>query len=261
MDQASRHLVDLDRTSINVAEDEDGPHPEHRRKYALMQRLPNGDWWTSASHASRGLTRKEAAELVKGQAELVAILPSAHSAPEDQPKLGDYLLAKKEKSSSKSKTTNLQLTPRKLASGTFLDYGPYMSFAPSFDSDAAEVGREALGEIYHARTIKREIRKQYFKSLHRAVSQTLDSDVMQIDGHESTSNTDTLEAQIAEFFSENDAPGLKAFVEDMQLEEQVSELLKRNSTALENLCELQMLRLNKGGTVEEGSEEWELGKL
>ncbi|KAF8665138.1 hypothetical protein AX16_000604 [Volvariella volvacea WC 439] len=119
-----------------------------KRKYALVQHLPNGDYWTSLNSdiatptppSSNGLDLKD---LPTGHAELVAILPAAASTlvpPESVPTLGSY-------NSTKVLAKKSLPAQRRLTTGWFLDYGVWASFAPTFDQEAELVGRREMGEI------------------------------------------------------------------------------------------------------------------
>src|SRR6202044_3682340 len=57
---------------------EPAPAPAFKRKYALMQKLSGGEWWTSINSdlGAPTVDGKALKDLPTGHAELVAILPS-----------------------------------------------------------------------------------------------------------------------------------------------------------------------------------------
>ncbi|KZW02151.1 hypothetical protein EXIGLDRAFT_829698 [Exidia glandulosa HHB12029] len=256
LEQASRNTLDVSKRTSILLEDGDvpGQRPSTRRKYAMMQKLPNGEWWTSALASDdprAGLSAREAKGLTHGQAELVSLLPSIVDTPEDTPdvsKLGDYAPGPKK---TKRKQTQVQhgLSIPKIASGTFLDYGPYASFAPSFDSDSAEVGRDALGALYDARERRRMARQK------RPVE--VADDAMQVDEPPQAVIDPALSGVSSKSAS---ADPLDALLDDVlaevEFETSISELLQRNARALVDLEVMQLRRLKIGAPVEEDSEEW-----
>ena len=103
------------------------PQPARKPRYALVQHLPTGDWWTSLDSDSVSPSdSKPLTDLPTGHAELAAILPSPSTSGSTRGKtLADYVRPKP--------FTALQMPgPRRVSCGKFLDYGPYASFAPTF---------------------------------------------------------------------------------------------------------------------------------
>lgn len=271
LEQASRHTIDLNRTSAFF---EDGEQPAAvpavRRKYALMQNLPNGEWWSSAlaSDDPRArLSAREARALKHGEAELVSILPSAVDAYEDAdvPPLGGYAPGPKKDKRGKAKQPQGINVPT-VRSGSFLDYGPWASFAPSFDSDAAEVGRDALGALYETRARRRLARQKQAHELPQTTTAvSADEDAMQVDEGPAATNgaiDPALSAlSVAATASESTATDdvsmlVNNIVSEWELEKHVSELLQRNARAIADLELMQLHRLSRGASVEEDSEEW-----
>ncbi|KAI6133376.1 hypothetical protein EDD16DRAFT_1735512 [Pisolithus croceorrhizus] len=131
LDQASFHSVPLPLDIETILSDV----PE----YALMQRFPSGSWWTSLSSDLVPSDEKAITDLQTANAELVAILPSpsdvallSTSPPDAKPSsttLGVY--GAKKPPGTKQKLPG----PRRVSCGSFLDYGPYASFGPSFEQD------------------------------------------------------------------------------------------------------------------------------
>ncbi|KIJ68773.1 hypothetical protein HYDPIDRAFT_173418 [Hydnomerulius pinastri MD-312] len=131
-------------------------HSHQTRRYALMQRLPSGTWWSSLSSdlvPSGGKTLKD---LPTANAELVAILPSPSGMSPSEAASGSAV--------SLAETPSITLGsyvpkkppgykpklpgPRRVSCGAFLDYGPFASFAPVFEQDGVELGRSAMGELF-----------------------------------------------------------------------------------------------------------------
>lgn len=236
-----------------------------------MQKLPSGEWWTSLNSDVASLDGSDLKNLPTAYAELVAILPSAF-APESSgssiPTLGSL--------SRKLHTKKPTLPgPRHLSTGSFLDYGPNTSFAPSFEQDGVEVGQLALGEVLWSR-----LKGKRFES----ESETRIPD-------EQLPSAATQDRQITDNFPDEDnfrqcngemgqggvqqfaldpllepdqvAP-IQDFMTTLEFEVAIQELLDRNKRALARLEELQSRRLGgeNGGAsrVEVGSEEWDVGE-
>lgn len=236
-----------------------------KRKYALVQRLPTGDWWSSAN-SSFPPTGKELTDLPTAHAELVQIIPSSSFTPSlgHTLTLADYV--------KPSPTANyFPHEPRRVACGRFLDYGPYASFAPIFDQEGAEVGRVGLGETIWHQERKRRNRGNSFASLTAPApaSDAGDSvnsvdpapnahgDFISVEEGGPSESLDTL-------LSPDQVSTLKSALGSLELEQAVQELLTRNGKALQRLEELQLERLGcEGGgssTVTVGSEEWEIAQ-
>lgn len=241
-----------------------------------MQRLPSGTWWSSLG--SDLLTdSKEFKDLQTANAELVAVLPSpsslAHSDATSKSTitltdtqapmtLGAYVPKKPPGHRSKL------LGPRHVSCGSFLDYGPYASFAPTFDQEGVEIGREALGEVLWR---WEDRKKRWATEKARAAEEAAQCSPMA--GLEEEHNNvidpsleeslDDDEEALEGLLSKEQIASLKSVLKSLELENAIQELLDRNTKALRRLEELQRQRLMKDGgfhPVEEGSEEWDTGK-
>ena len=238
-----------------------------------MQRLANGEWWTSLN-SDNPLTSADGKDLRDhhtAHAQLVAIVPSE-----------SVVIQNDSASSSKAVSTLRSLTaqkpavpkskllgPRRISCGTFLDYGPYTSFAPSWDQDGTEVGRRVLGEILWN---SEEKRKRKIETTEFQVPMTVTSSepdaVMDVDMKESPPQERNLKEEIDSslegLLPPDQIASFTSALGCLELECAVYELLKRNSNALQRLAELQRQRLSteNGGSsqAEEGSEEWDTGK-
>jgi len=299
LDQASFHSVplplDIDSILPDVSEpftDADikpvprSPRPEkpshshYEHKYALLQRLPSGTWWSSLNSDTTLASGKTLTNLQTANAELVAIFPSSSSpAPSDPTSpeststakpstitLGDYNTKKPPGHGQKLPG------PRRVSCGSFLDYGPYASFAPSFEQEGAEIGRSTLGEVYWSW----EERKKRWSEERKATPQPPASgDVSHVsipdppglsitNGIGAYQENNILEDadSFGDLFSRDQLRLLKEALGSLEIEAAVQELLTRNASALKRLGELQNMRLLKPGgftPVEAGSEEWEIG--
>ena len=288
LDQASFHSVPLPlhiESIIPLAEPSavDGDSKRHlspslsdklpqSKRYALMQRLPSGSWWSSLSS-----DLPDPKDLQTANAELVAIFPSPSSLAytDDSSKstitltdtqtptmLGAYV--------PKRPPGHRSLPgPRRVSCGSFLDYGPYASFAPVFDQEGVEVGREALGEVLYGWEHQK---KAWAAEKSRA---TQKGTLHPTDGDEGLEEqTNVIDPSLQECHNDDDetlegllskeqVASLKSALKSLELEDAVQELLERNARALKRLEELQRQRLMRQGgfhPVEEGSEEWDTGK-
>ncbi|OCH92720.1 hypothetical protein OBBRIDRAFT_418786 [Obba rivulosa] len=283
LDQASTHIspVPLNAETLrppspdpeaDSKEVSEAPPPVGRRKYALVQHLPSGDWWSSLNSELATVADEEKGlpELSTANAELVAILPSASTSTSTQTiTLGAYAVKKPPGFKPPG--------PRQLSCGRFLDYGPYASFAPYFDQEGAEVGRDALGEVVWQLEQKR--RRERAKGKQRALptpsyvqtDAAQDDDVVEIqppenaqaEQKEASKQADVVSALDGLLLPE-DVAAIKAGLSTLELENAVQELLDRNVRALRRLEELQLERLGQaeGGAsiVEVGSEEWDVAQ-
>lgn len=133
---------------------------ERKRLYALVQRLPSGDWWSSATiprGGSVGITRAEASALTTKQAELAMVVPSLPLLPSEVPTLGTL----KPPALKPSKDPGWQgtyLPQRKLHAPKLLDWGPYMSFAPVYDATDCELGPGAAFQTTYESIVRRKAR-------------------------------------------------------------------------------------------------------
>lgn len=236
----------------------DSPSPVARkRKYALMQKLPTGDYWTSLN-SDATVDSKELKDLPIGYAELVAILPSIAPcfSSLSTPTLGSY--KPKKPLAPRPKLPQ----PRQVSCGAFLDYGPFTSFAPSFDQAGVEIGRAQLGEVVWGKQDRKRARKA-------VVEQHIEDDNGDIEMLDVGGSTErsivSVEEALTGLFPKEQIEVVKSTVASLELEETVQELLERNRRALGRLEELQIARLaSEGGGTSEvnvGSEEWDTGKL
>jgi hypothetical protein len=254
------------------------------KRYALMQRLPSGNWWSSLS-TDLLPDSKEFKDLQTADAELVAIFPSPSSlAHTDDSSKSNITLTDtqtpmtlsayvpKKPPGHRSKLPG----PRRVSCGSFLDYGPYASFAPAFEQEGVEVGREALGEVLwgweHQKKAwaaeKTRVAKKPAEWLPMDGLHTVEGD----EGLEEQSNAldpllqggyDDDDEVLDGLLSKEQVASLKSVLKSLELENAVQELLDRNAKALKRLEGLQRQRLMKQEgfhPVEEGSEEWDTGK-
>jgi hypothetical protein len=235
-----------------------------------MQRLPTGDWWTSLNSDFASLSG-DLKRLSTGHAELVAILPtpttSLRSDTAQTPTLGSY--APKKAQTSKPKLP----AARHVSCGSFMDYGPYASFAPTFNQEGQEVGRAQLGEVYLDRDARK--RRRNLESVHPAIGAPIanenhvameDDEIEMMRPHvdEVPSNEDAIEESLNGLLSKGQVDAVMAALDSLELQETARELLRRNCRALERLEFLQAERLSgpSGGSskAEIGSEEWDTGE-
>lgn len=237
------------------------PKPEGRRKYALVQRLPTGDWWSSAnsSYPSLSLEGKDIKSLGTGYAELVSIFPSAPVAEDYQPTLGSYI-------KKRPPVHGVAQEPRRLSCGKFLDYGPNTSFAPTFDGEGVEVGQFTLSEVVYHRQRDRmygeRIRMQR-KQLEQQQDASMEdmSEVVEVE-KPSEDKSVNLDSSLEGLLSPEEVTSIKQALDSLELGKAVEELLQRNTRALVRLEQLQAERLlsERGSRpVEVGSEEWDTG--
>lgn len=278
LDQASSHSapVPLNVDSIISQLTQDNPSGTippstkssdtlvHKRKYALVQRLPTGDWWSSAS-SGISPDGRDLSELPTAHAELVAIFPSSsfRPSPGHSLTLAEYV--------KPSPTVNcFPHEPRRVTCGRFLDYGPYASFAPTFDQEGKEVGRVGLGETIWHQELKRREQEELLASLSSLIADSeigpslngvdqTSSSSSNVDSEKVTETPSPMEGLLAP----NEVDELKSALGSLELEQAVQELLERNVKALQRLEELQLRRLGSEESaskhVEVDSEEWETG--
>jgi hypothetical protein len=231
-----------------------------------MQKLPSGEWWTSLNSDIASLDGSDLKNLPTALAELVAILPSM-SAPEASgapvPTLGSL--------SRKLHTKKPTLPgPRHISSGSFLDYGPNSSFAPSFEQDGVEVGQFALGEIMWSRLRRVELASKPIKQRPSSTTEDVQMTDNSLDDVRSQQHVGGMdqdgEQHIAldPLLEPDQVAPIQDLMRTLDLEVAIQELLDRNNRALARLEELQSLRLGgeNGGAsiVEVGSEEWDVGE-
>ena len=240
-------------------------------KYALVQHLPSGDWWTSASSGvvtAEG-TSKDLKSLHTAKADLVSIFPSASGSQLAQKgALGDYVVKR-----ASGVLPHKQPQPRRVSCGKFLDYGPYASFAPSFDQDGVEVGRVGMGEVIFRQHMKRRLRslakgkrRAFLAEADRQPEDTTMEDASASNGAAVAGPSNEggdLAKDLESLLSPEEVKAIKSALGSLEMEQAVDELLQRNAKALQRLEELQLERLRAQGggssVVEVGSEEWNIG--
>ena len=229
-----------------------------RRKYALMQKFPSGEWWSSLNSdiISQGTDLKN---LSTGHAELVAIFPapSSSSLPPEPRTLKHYT------SSRTPSGTSTPVPPkhRYVSRGSFLDYGPYSSFAPTFDQGGREIGRTVYGEVLWRERGNR-LRMRALKKKKLAESHLPDV-IMEEPGptEQGSSGGVDWHETLKDFLS---VSSLQTALDDLEVQDSMQELLERNAKALARLEELQLRRYGDSAgskPVEVGSEEWEIGNI
>ncbi|KLO20555.1 hypothetical protein SCHPADRAFT_923686 [Schizopora paradoxa] len=275
LDQASERTIDVQQINQDILFPDNSPEeagsssraglaPERRRKYALMQTLPSGEWWTSLNSESTGSDSLPLTELSTANADLVSILPAPSSSSGPVSTLGDLTFAKK------SQPVKPKLPgARRIKGGHFLDYGPYASFAPSFDSEGAEVGRFGMGQFLWMRLEKGKAKerakllKQKLQQKIAASQQTISDEILDLTMNEGPSieldSGDTEKEQKAsssECSGTETSDAIASILDRLGLEEGVAELLAKNSKALIRLEELQARRYGeRGGSSEKVSPE------
>ncbi|KAH0590225.1 hypothetical protein H2248_000397 [Termitomyces sp. 'cryptogamus'] len=224
--QAARHTAPLPASL-------DAFLPANRPlKYALVQHLPAHDYWTSLNNDADLADALTA--LPTAHAELVAILPTPQS--HTYSTLASY--------ASTANVQSIKPLPqqRTVSTGSFLDFGPWAGFAPTFDHDGEVVGRNELALALYAR------RTKPCGSVH-------ESTPGEIEVH--TRESVDLENELRELFPPEEAAAVKSALDTLELENAAQELLDRNRRALIRLEHLQVERIINDGELEEGSEEWD----
>lgn len=265
---AGRHhgALDLTRTSLDADLDVDSKALAEEilpTSFALHQQLPTGSFFTSASQISfqdaaalttgrfSGCSEQRAdahPSPYAGQASLVAVQPSALIDTEFLPKLGSYNRA------SKSHASPLYRLPasRRIAAGALLDYGPFASFAPSFDAEAGEITDRELEDVLWSK--KQRVLKQ--RRAYSALKNAVDADTDMTDVTATKAPEPVIDPSLE---MEDD---LRRAVGQLQLEAGIDELLVKNADAMQHLVSLQNDRYRlgeKAPPVEPDSEEWRLG--
>lgn len=222
----------------------------------------------NSSYPSLAADGKELKDLPTSYAELVAILPSASASTADPVTLGDYV----KKRSYKPIPIPQE---RKLTCGTFLDYGPYASFAPTFEQNGKEVGRVGVGGVvwFKEKDRYRRARIRAYREhlLSRSTEEMPQAGVQE----EAEVNPDRASSKHKGRMTDEDldildglltpeqVANVKSAAGSLELEDAISELLARNARALERLDVLQLERLSNKDPgpkdVEVGSEEWDTG--
>jgi hypothetical protein len=211
-----------------------GPSPNLcSTHYALVQHLPSGDWWSSITSLD------SPSALHTANADLVAVLPTPSSSTHQHNTLAAY--------STRSVSHPKPPPHRRVSTGVFLDYGPYSTFAPSFDQDGEIVGRHQLGQaLFH--------RDQKIRLPHPSTPE--DSPAFQRD-------EPIVDSDLEAILPPEQVDSIKAALNSLELEKSVQTLLDKNQRALKTLEKLQFERLTNRPTTaaEEHSEEWETGSF
>ncbi|KAF8640843.1 hypothetical protein AX17_000491 [Amanita inopinata Kibby_2008] len=280
LDQASRNLVrvpftresilclDPDLASASSPDGAESPSAAIKsqpasspkpifRKYALVQHLQSGDYWSSLN-ANIHNSSKQLKDLSLGNAELVAVFPTpSASSSSSVPTLGSYHVNKV------SVTNSLLPEQRRVTTGAFLDYGIWASFSPSFDHAGEIVGRRELGELLCRRDEKKRGREAEKRERIGATGVIVESKEMGQQPIYKSGKVQAVDfdAELEGLLPLDQVKSLKDALGSLDLENAVHELLNRNQRALRRLGELQRIRLSgaNGGSdmVEEGSEEWD----
>ncbi|KAI0640823.1 hypothetical protein C8Q79DRAFT_920904 [Trametes meyenii] len=239
------------------------------RKYALVQHLPTGDWWSSVSSAPPAPDgqEKDVQSLSTGKANLVAIFPST-SGSDAAPKgtLGDYVTKR-----PPGVVHYRPPPPRHVSCGKFLYYGPYTSFAPCFDQDGVEIGRNAMGEVIFDQEMKwrlRALAKSKWRAFLRATEGYAKDVAMQDATNDNVARPSDVATDpskgIESLLSAEEVETIKASLGTLGMKRAVDELLQKNAKALQHLEELQHSRWREQGEgssiVEVGSEEWDVAQ-
>ena len=214
-------------------------------KYALVQHLPSGDWWSSLT------SLPSPSKLQTAKAELVAVLPSPSSFENSIPTLASC-------SSKLSPPKKNHHSHRIVSTGAFLNYGLFSSFAPSFDHDSELVGRRELGQVLYYQHEKMHTRQAL-------TTQDTDTDTSThsiLQEHPDTPSS-LSELDLETLLPPDELKSIRAAFNSLELENSIHKLLERNQRALERLEELQIQRLTNHPTSnpEQGSEEWDTGAL
>lgn len=211
-----------------------GPSPNlSSTHYALVQHLPSGDWWSSIT------TLQSPSLLNTANADLVAVLPTPSSSTLHHNTLAAY--------STRSVSHPKPPPQRRVSTGVFLDYGPYSTFAPTFDQDGEIVGRQQLGQALFHRQPKSRLPRPSTPEGSPAFQQ----------------DEPILDSDLEAILPPEQVDSIKAALNNLELEKSVQTLLDKNQRALKTLEKLQYERLTNHPTTpaEEHSEEWETGSF
>ncbi|KAJ7480131.1 hypothetical protein B0H11DRAFT_1808616 [Mycena galericulata] len=265
LEQASFHPVSLEVESFLPQDPGDDDEPSKpvatsNKRYALMQHLPSGDYWTSANLPLSTAPETGPADLKDvptGHADLVAIFPAPSAASTSAlPKLASY-----NRQPAPSYDPPRQKYPpakRRVTCGSFLDYGPWASFAPSWDQNGREIGKMEVGEVYAQKA-------QRYRETLQARQRTMElqqsvAEPPPLPSPEAPEPPDVEALQ--DILAPDEIESLKSVLGSLELENAVQELLNRNRKALQRLGQLQVERLRAEGgrtsSVKEGDEEWDV---
>ncbi|KAF9455690.1 hypothetical protein BDZ94DRAFT_1315965, partial [Collybia nuda] len=245
-------FIDLDLSSFLPPDDQSTrpSSPSRPRKYALVQHLPSGDYWTSLNSDADLTTALK--DLPTAQAELVAILPTPPPKPTNSvPTLAAY------RSTKPLPALKPLPAQRRVTTGAFLDYGPWASFAPVFDQDAQIVGQRELGEVIYGWEQRKKEKLEMWRQ--RLESTATIEEVPPVT--QKSAPPEVVHAELEQLLAPDEVDAIKTALGCLELENAVQELLERNRRALARLEELQYLRLTaedgENSTAKEGSEEWD----
>ncbi|KAH8834927.1 hypothetical protein DL96DRAFT_1572289 [Flagelloscypha sp. PMI_526] len=245
LDQSSRYNVPLQsfpEFSSPIDDSASAPQAASGRKYALFQKLPTGEYWSSLN----GLADTNIKDLPTGHAELVAILPdpplvSSHRVPT----LGTYTPP----AYPKFQQPSSRLPPH----GSFIDYGSNTSFSPCFETSiGSEIHQDELAQFLYFRD---ESRRAKARRLKEKMLRELGKDAVTNPQVATVSpSTDIDMKDVAQLnaerwkgvISEEDMTALHSSLDTLEIEKQVQTLLDHNTKALA-----------QGGIPAEGSEEWD----
>ncbi|KAJ7275566.1 hypothetical protein B0H12DRAFT_1207987 [Mycena haematopus] len=256
LDQASFHPIDPGVESLLPQEQDVSPKfvATSNKRYALMQHLPAGDYWSSANLTPASAPETGPADLKDlptAHADLVAIFPAPSVSTSDVPKLGDYARTPVPSYDARPKNVSRPTAPRRVTCGSFLDYGPYSTFAPSWVQNGREIGARQLGE---ARDAAAKAAKEKGKAAIAIVDDTMEPPPPP-EPAKSESEVDGLQ----DILAPDEIESLKDVLGSLDLENAVQELLTRNRRALHRLGQLQVERLRASTRpVKEGDEEWDV---
>lgn len=262
--------LDIESVLSDRKSEVDGQSESSRTKYALVQKLPTGELWTSLDTDFVDSDDKPLTDLGTGYAQLAAILPSSSSS-KPVPTFGDLHSGKKQNSLYKPPTS------RRISCGTFLDYGPYASFAPTFDNDGGDIGQFGVSSVLwrgHEKSQAREkarILKERMQQKLAAQAKNIPEpvDAMEVDSIDTGANEfermkDRRKELIERTVGIDESQAVLDTFDALDREEQLEMLLQLNARALLRLNELQRERLCsiKGNStdIKIGSEEWNLGE-
>ncbi|KAH9927517.1 uncharacterized protein BXZ73DRAFT_90764 [Epithele typhae] len=276
LDQASRQNAPAPLDVESILADVEIPNPDaptsptsaqapdagvRPRKYALVQHLPTGDWWSSASSSQPAADEsgKDLKSLYTAKAELVSIFPSASGSQlARKGTLGDYAVKR-----APGIIPHKPPPPRKVSCGRFLDYGPYASFAPYFDQDGVEVGRAAMGEVIYGQEMRRRLRAAV-KGKRKHSSRSRQRRPVKLERSQFFGGRYRCPTEFESLLPSEEVDAIKSALHSLEMEQGVEELLQRNNKALRRLEELQLQRLRSQGggssVVEVGSEEWDVAQ-
>lgn len=220
----------------------DIPPPSPEPRYALLQHLPSGDYWSSLTSDRPSSPSGALKHIGTGLADLAAVLPtplSTHSAT-----LAAY--------SPKNKPPTKPLPPhRSLLAASFLDYGPSTTFAPTVDHDGELVGPRDLRLVFSYRNSR--------KHSHPPDTVPPLDDVLPFSPYPLPFD---IQSEFDGLLSPQVTQNLNLVLDTAHLENLIDELLTRTQRALVRLQALQVDRLLQHppqASLDESSEEWQTG--